>query len=218
MGTRAESPLVEASREAGVHDERVLHAIAVVDRACFVPKEFRAFAERDRPIPILHEQVTTQPSLVAKMVEALRLRGRERVLEIGTGLGYQCAILARLAGQVVTIERFANLANQARRNLRRAGIDNVIVVHGDGTQGYPRLAPYDAIIVAAASPHIANPLIEQLVEGGILVQPMGPGGNEVVTAFEKREGELFEIEVVTGAYFVPLVSEIEVGSKEDRPS
>lgn len=218
MSNRAETSLANASRRAGVRDEKLLRALALVDRAGFVPEGFDAIAQLDRPIPIAHDQVTTQPSLVALMVEALRLRGHERVLEVGTGLGYQCAILAKLSAEVVSIERFCDMADHARENLRREGIANATVICGDGTQGYLPLAPYDAIIVAAASPFVANPLIEQLVEGGILVQPMGPGGNEVVTAFRKREGELFEIEAVTGAYFVPLVSEIEGDSEEDRLS
>lgn len=206
MGLFPHAPLVMASRRAGVRDERLLRAMATLDRSRFVPEDFRFMAELDRPIPIPNQQVTSQPSLVAKMVEALGLRGDERVLEVGTGLGYQCALLSKLAAKVVTIERFADLAEGARHNLQRANIHNVEVILGDGTLGHPLLAPYDAIIVAAAAPEVARPLIEQLREDGLLVQPIGPGGDEIVTVFQKRGGELIEREALVGAYFVPLVS------------
>lgn len=176
-----------------------------IDRTAFVPVHFREESMVDRPLPIGGGQVTTQPSLVAKMVEALELHGDERVLEVGTGLGYQAAILSRLAGHVVTVERIASLADAARRNLGQVGIENVEVVSGDGAKGFPPLAPYDAIIVAAAAPAVPSPLIEQLRDGGRLVQPIGPGGDEVVTVFTKRQGALTQPRRVTGAYFVPFV-------------
>ncbi|AKU90035.1 protein-L-isoaspartate(D-aspartate) O-methyltransferase [Vulgatibacter incomptus] len=207
-----ESPLVAASRRTGVRDARVLDAIATIEREAFVPTSFRFLAQNDTPIRIPDGQVTTQPSLVARMVEALRLEGDERVLEVGTGLGYQAAVLSRLCAEVVTIERFAGLAEGARRNLRDAGITTVTVIHGDGTLGHPPLAPYDAIVVAAASPDVSPPLVEQLAEGGILVQPMGPGGAEVVTVFHKRGGALDSGSELVGARFVSLVS----GPGEER--
>jgi len=179
--------------------------MAAVDRALFVPPHLRHRAEEDTPIPIPHQQVTTQPSLVARMVEALRLRESYRVLEVGTGLGYQAAVLGRLSAHVVSIERFADLADRARMNLRQAGIDNVEVVHGDGMRGHPPLAPYDAIVVAAAAPRVAQPLVDQLADEGVLVQPIGPGGAEDVTAFTKRHGALVHPRIVVGAMFVPLV-------------
>jgi protein-L-isoaspartate(D-aspartate) O-methyltransferase len=194
--------LVAAAREAGVRDERVLEAIAAVPRAQFVPREGVELAELDTPIPIPHEQVTTQPSLVARMVEALGLSGDERVLEVGTGYGWQTALLARLAGHVFSVERFAELAETARRQL--AGYGNVTVVVGDGSGGLPEHAPFDAILVAAAFPRVPEPLAEQLAEGGRLVQPLGPGGAEDVVLFEKRGGELRRIRSVSGAHFVRL--------------
>jgi len=199
--------LVAASRDAGVRDERVLEAIAAVPRAEFVPPEGVDLAELDTPIPIPREQVTTQPSLVARMVEALGLTGDERVLEVGTGYGWQTALLARLAGQVFSIERFADLAATARRNLAREGAGNVDVVVGDGTAGLPSAAPFDAILVSAAFTRVPEPLASQLTDGGRLVQPVGPGGRDEVILFVRREGELTPSEHVVPAHFVRLCGE-----------
>jgi protein-L-isoaspartate(D-aspartate) O-methyltransferase len=195
-------PLVAAAREAGVQDERVLAAIAAVPRAEFVPAERAESADIDTPIPIPHKQVTTQPSLVARMVEALALEGDERVLEIGTGYGWQTALLARLAREVFSVERFADLAETARAAL--AGYGNVTIVVGDGSEGLREHAPFDGILVAAAYPTVPDPLAEQLAEGGRLVQPLGPGGAEDVVLFEKRGGELRRVRSVSGAHFVRL--------------
>jgi len=195
-------PLVAAAREAGVQNERVLTAIAAVPRVEFVPTERADRADIDTPIPIPHEQVTTQPSLVARMVEALALEGDERVLEIGTGYGWQTALLARLAREVFSVERFAALAETARAAL--AGYQNVQVFVGDGSEGLSEHAPFDAIVVAAAYPSVPDPLAEQLAEGGRLVQPLGPGGAEDVVLFEKRGGELRRVRSVSGAHFVRL--------------
>jgi protein-L-isoaspartate(D-aspartate) O-methyltransferase len=199
--------LVRAAEEEGVRDQRVLEAFGSVRRDMFVPPEWSGQAYGDRPIPIPHGQVTTQPSLVARMVAALRLVGTERVLEIGTGLGYQTAVLAQLASEVFSVERFADLAASARRNLRAARIANVTVVVGDGSLGLPAHAPYDDIIVSAASPSVPPPLAEQLVEGDRLVHPMGPGGSEIVVSFRKRRGRLMEEERLVHAFFVRLIGE-----------
>lgn len=204
---RPQEPLMIAARTLGVRNERVLEALRRVPRERFVPEESRARADMDVPIRIPHGQVTTQPSLVARMVEALRLEGDERVLEVGTGLGYQAAVLAQLCREVYTIELFADLAELARRNLAEAGITNVHVVVGDGTRGLPEHAPYDAIVIAAAARHVPMPLIAQLVEGGRLVQPISRGATDVVTAFRREGGALVVDHEVTPAYFVPLVSE-----------
>jgi protein-L-isoaspartate(D-aspartate) O-methyltransferase len=194
--------LVAASREAGVRDERVLDAIGAVPRVDFVPDEDADLADLDTPIPIPHGQVTTQPSLVARMVEALGLEGDERVLEIGTGYGWQTALLGRLAREVYSVERFADLAETAQRHLD--GYENVTVVVGDGSEGLPEHAPFDAILVAAAYPRVPDPLAEQVAEGGRIVQPLGPGGAEDVVLFEKRDGELRRVRSVSGAHFVRL--------------
>ena len=148
--------------------------------------------------------MTTQPSLVAKMVDALGLRGSERVLEIGTGYGWQTALLARLGSFVWSVERFAELAEVARGNLAQHGAENVEVVVGDGSEGLAAHAPYGAILVSAAFLEVPKPLREQLAEGGRLVQPIGPGGNDEVVLFAKEAGQLERRRVVTGAYFVRL--------------
>jgi len=170
----------------------------------------------DEPIRIPHGQVTTQPSLIATMVAALRLTGAERVLEVGTGLGFQTAILAMLARQVVSVERFADLAEQARANLKATRLGHVTVVTGDGTLGAPEYAPYHAIVVAAASPRVPAPLIEQLGPGGRLVHPVGPGGRELVTAFHKEGDRLIADAHLTPAYFVPLVGTHRASKGEPR--
>jgi protein-L-isoaspartate(D-aspartate) O-methyltransferase len=205
MDRRGPTELVRAAQRAGVRDERLLTAIAELPRADFVPEEYRASAYTDTPVPIPHEQVTTQPSLVAQMVDALDLSRDEKVLEIGTGYGWQTALLARLAAEVWSIERYPDLADTARANLEAHGITNAHVVVGDGTLGLPEHAPYDAIIVAAAFPEVPRPLIDQLVEGGRIVQPIGRGGREEVVLFIKREGAPVRVRVLTGARFVRLV-------------
>jgi protein-L-isoaspartate(D-aspartate) O-methyltransferase len=204
--SRAACPaeLVAAARAAGIIDERVLEAMNATPRARFVPADYVTAAYRDEPIPIGHGQVTTQPSLSARMIEGLRLAGGDHVLEIGTGLGFQTALLARLAASVVSIERWPDLAGQARRNLARQGIGNVQVLTGDGSCGLPDRAPYDAILVSAAFPAVPAPLAAQLRAGGRLVQPIGPGGKEQVVLFQRSAAGLERRQVLTLARFVRL--------------
>jgi protein-L-isoaspartate(D-aspartate) O-methyltransferase len=208
--------LVRALRAQGIRDRRVLAAFRAVPRAGFVPPAAAHQAYVDAPIRIAHGQVTTQPSLIARMVAALGLTGSERVLEVGTGLGFQTAILALLARQVVSIERFADLAEQARANLAATGLGRVTVVVGDGTLGVPAHAPYQAIVVSAASPRVPAPLVEQLAPMGQLVHPVGPGGREQVTCFHKEAGRLVVDAWLTPAYFVPLVGAHGIRSGEGR--
>jgi protein-L-isoaspartate(D-aspartate) O-methyltransferase len=190
-----------------VSDERVLEAYRRVPRAGFVPPDLVARAYVDEPLPIPHGQVTTQPSLVAKMIEALELRGAERVLEVGTGHGFQTALLAELAGVVWSIERWPDLADTARSNLRRHGALDVEVVVGDGTLGASDSAPFDAIVIAAAHPTVPDPLVGQLAPGGRLVHPVGQGGHEQVALFDKGPNGLVRRRTITGAHFVRLVGE-----------
>ncbi|MFW6034140.1 MAG: protein-L-isoaspartate O-methyltransferase family protein, partial [bacterium] len=154
--------------------------------------------------PIPHQQVTTQPTLSARMVEALALSGDEHVLEVGTGYGYQTALLAMLARHVTSIDCWADLVEQARRNLAGAGIRNVTLIVGDGTEGVPSAAPYDAILVSAAFPDVPKPLVEQLRVDGRLVQPIGPGGHDEVTLFIRTADGLVEQERIVPARFVRL--------------
>jgi protein-L-isoaspartate(D-aspartate) O-methyltransferase len=196
---------VTAALATGVRDPRVLEALCAVPRGAFVPPHLVDIADLDKPLPIPHGQVTTQPSLVAKMVEALALEGSERVLEVGTGYGWQTAILGRLAARVFSVERHADLAETAQASLVRLAVDNVEVVVGDGSEGLPEHAPFDAVLVSAAFPRVPSPLADQLAEGGRLVQPIGQGGCEEVTLFEQKGGDLVARHGVTGACFVPLV-------------
>jgi protein-L-isoaspartate(D-aspartate) O-methyltransferase len=211
--------LVRVLRAEGIRDRRVLDAFRQVPRTRFVPREAAGRAYLDEPIRIPHGQVTTQPSLTARMVAALGLTGSERVLEVGTGLGFQTAILARLADEVLSVERFPVLATQARANLAAAGLGRVTVMVGDGTLGVPEHAPYQAIVVSAASPQVPWPLVEQLAPGGRLVHPVGPGGREQVTAYHKEGDQLVVDARLTPAYFVPLVGAHGIRSREgwDEP-
>ena len=196
--------LTRLVQAAGVRDARVLEAIESVPRAAFVPAEEVDRAYRDEPVSIPHGQVTTQPSLVARMLEALGLEGNERVLEVGTGYGFQTGLLARLAAEVFSLERVPDLAEAARRNLERQGVVGVEVLVGDGSAGLPERAPFDAVVVSAAFPSVPQPLADQLAPGGRLVQPVGSGGYDEVMVFERGSEGLERRESVTPAHFVRL--------------
>jgi protein-L-isoaspartate(D-aspartate) O-methyltransferase len=200
-----QASLVHACRLAGVQDARVLEAVGAVPRAAFVPSELADQADDDRPLPIRHGQVTTQPSLVARMIEALQLSGAERVLEVGTGYGWQTALLAGLAEEVWSIERFPDIAEIARQNIQYHGGVGAHVVVGDGTEGLAEHAPFDAILVAAAFPRIPPPLVSQLADRGRLVMPIGPGGQDTVVQFVKAGDRLLRGRNVILAHFVRLV-------------
>jgi protein-L-isoaspartate(D-aspartate) O-methyltransferase len=209
--------LVAAARAAGVQDVRLLSVMAELPRAAFVPSRQVDDAYVDEPVRIAHRQVTTQPSLVARMVEALELGGGERVLEIGTGYGYQTALLCRLAREVWSVELWSDMTDAARTALAGQGIANVHLVVGDGTQGLPDQAPFDAILVSAAYPEVPGPLAEQLLREGRLVQPIGPGGFEDVVLFSRRERGLTRVRSIAPARFVRLYGEYGY-ALEDAPA
>jgi protein-L-isoaspartate(D-aspartate) O-methyltransferase len=188
----------------GVHDSGVLAAMAAVRREEFVPKEFRQRAYEDAPLPIGEGQTISQPYIVAAMTAALHVTGNERVLEIGTGCGYQAAILSHLARIVFTIESRSELASSAAARLERLGYETAHVHCGDGTLGLPELAPFDAILVAAAAPAVPDPLRWQLAEGGRLIVPVGDAENQELLYVE-RHGNSFETRTLEACRFVPLV-------------
>jgi protein-L-isoaspartate(D-aspartate) O-methyltransferase len=193
-------------RSRDVEDERVLAAMERVPRELFVPEELRARAYEDAALPIGGGQTISQPYMVARICEALALRGRERVLDVGTGSGYQAAVLAELASEVWSIERIPELAAAARAALVAAGSDRVQVHVGDGTLGLPEHAPYDAIAVAAAAPAVPSTLYEQLVPRGRLVVPVGDRyGQELQVIVRSPEGPAVVHSVP--CRFVPLLGE-----------
>lgn len=204
---RNEAPLVAAARRAGVRDPRILDAIAAVPRERFVPEDSQDLAVRDRPIGIGLGQTTSQPSLIASMLEVLDLREDDKVLEIGTGLGYEAAVLAHLVTEVHTIERHEDLAARARQNLDACGLDGVNVVVGDGTRGLPEHAPFDAMVIAAAAKEVPAALAEQLVEGGRMVAPVGASGQQETILYQAEGGRLVPVRRLMGVRFVPLIAD-----------
>ena len=188
----------------GVHDPCVLEAMRTVPRHRFVPAHLQGAAYRDSPLPIGQGQTISQPYIVAYMTALLELTGKERVLEIGTGSGYQTAVLSQLAHQVYSIERLAPLAVEAQNLFAALGYENVHTRVGDGTLGWPEEAPYEAILVTAAAPHVPEPLQEQLAEGGRLVAPIGPRWTQRLVRV-RRAGGTFHTEDLIGVAFVPLL-------------
>jgi protein-L-isoaspartate(D-aspartate) O-methyltransferase len=191
-------------RRRGICDRRLLEAIERVPREMFVADDLLGEAYADRALPIDCGQTISQPYIVALMTEALSLKGTENILEIGTGSGYQAAILAELAQRVVTVERIAELYEQARRRLSSLGYTNVRCIHGDGTQGFAAEAPYDRILVAAAAPVCPHALFEQLADDGILVIPVGAGDDQMLERWTKQSGKL-ACQSLGGCRFVPLI-------------
>jgi protein-L-isoaspartate(D-aspartate) O-methyltransferase len=196
--------LVEALREKGIRDLSVLRAFEMTPRHAFVPSGLRHRAYEDAPLPIGNGQTISQPWVHARYLELLQLTGKERVLEVGTGSGYQTVLLAHLVAQVFSIERIPALMQQARENIQRAGVNNVSVLLGDGTIGWREYAPYDAILVSAGAPSIPQPLLDQLAEGGRLLIPVGDRDEQKLILAERRNGQ---VEVRDGApvRFVPLL-------------
>lgn len=197
--------LVEQLQAKGIKDLSVLRAIAQVPRHLFVPESVRHRAYEDSALPIGGGQTISQPWVQARSLELLRLSGRERVLEVGAGSGYQTALLACLASAVFAVERVSALAYGARDALARAGITNVSVMVGDGTLGWSTLAPFDAIVVAAASPRVPEPLLAQLAPGGRMVIPLERGVDDQALVLIEREGDGYRETTVADVRFVPLL-------------
>jgi protein-L-isoaspartate(D-aspartate) O-methyltransferase len=195
---------VETLRRQGIRDMTVLRAFGETPRHLFVPEAMRQRAYDDVSLPIGHGQTISQPSTQATYLEALSLQGRERVLEIGTGSGYQAALLSEIVEHVVSVERIGELADRARTALEAAAIANVMVVVGDGSLGWRQGAPYDAILVAAASPAVPEPLVNQLVDGGRLIVPLERDGAQELTRVTRKGGDV-ETESLGEARFVPLL-------------
>jgi protein-L-isoaspartate(D-aspartate) O-methyltransferase len=200
--------LAEALRRQGISDSRVLEAIRRLDRSEFVPEGMRSAAGQDSPLPIGHGQTISQPYIVAYMTQALNPQPGERVLEIGTGSGYQTAVLAQLCGEVYTVETIPELAASARERLTRLGFHNLHYRVGDGTAGWPEAAPFDAIIGTAAPERLPPALYEQLRPGGRLVLPVGPlhGAQELVRVTKPLSGQAPQVEKLLAVRFVPMTS------------
>ncbi len=212
-GTLTQAPASSAAamverqlRGRGISDPRVLQAMRSVPREKFVPKELRSSAYDDRPLPIGYGQTISQPFIVAFMTEQLQPKTNQRVLEIGTGSGYQAAVLSGLVAKVYTIEIVRPLAQRAEAVLRELGYENVQVRAGDGYKGWPEHAPFDAIIVTAAPDHVPSPLVEQLKEGGRMVIPVGESGAQKLYLLEKQGGQVRQTAVIP-VRFVPLTRE-----------
>ena len=188
----------------GIKNKAVLEAFLKVERHLFMPEDARDSAYGDFPVPIGEGQTISQPYIVALMTECLGLTGKEKVLEIGTGSGYQSAILAELAKEVCSVERFASLAGRAEKLLGGLGYNNIRIKTGDGTLGWPEEGPFDRIIVTAAAPVVPEPLIAQLKDGGKLVLPLGESFSQTLTVLEKKNNKA-EATGVCGCVFVPLV-------------
>jgi len=191
-------------RRRGIHDQRVLNAMAQVPRHEFVPDEYKSLAYADHPIPIAEGQTISQPFIVAVSLQALALNRGESVLEVGTGSGYQTALLAVLARVVYSVERHAVLAQTAESTLGRLGFNNVKIIVGDGSHGLGEFSPYDAILVSAAAPSVPRSLLDQLAEGGRMVIPVGPPQAQELQLVYKEHGKTI-VEVIEGCRFVPLI-------------
>ncbi|SEM13807.1 protein-L-isoaspartate(D-aspartate) O-methyltransferase [Stigmatella aurantiaca] len=208
MGDRV---LAEALAKKGIQDSRVLEAIARLDRAAFIPEALRHAATEDFPLAIGHGQTISQPYVVALMSQALGLRGSERVLEIGTGSGYQTAVLAQLCKEVYSVEIVPALARSASLLLKDLGFSNVFLREGDGGQGWPETAPFDVIIATAAPEAVPPRLLAQLQPGGVMVIPVGPqgGAQELLRITRSPEGLLPRVEHLLPVRFVPMTGEVQ---------
>ncbi len=206
LARRREEMVAEQLRARRIRDERLLAVMGEIPRHRFVPPELVSRAYEDSPLPIGEDQTISQPFIVAEMTQALSLGGTEKVLEIGTGSGYQTAILCRLAGTVVTVERLESLSRAARAKLADLGLENVRFRIGDGTLGAPDEAPFDRVIVTAAAPDVPEPLFEQMGEDAIMVIPIGGRWEQELVVVRKERG-IPRREYLGGCRFVPLLGE-----------
>jgi len=204
---RARSRLVSKLAHSGITDEKVLAAMKSVPRHALIPEILRGQAYREQALPIGEGQTISAPGVVARMTQALRLRGTERILEIGTGSGYQAAVLSQLVESVISIERIPHLAAEARTQLDRMGVDNVTVFLGDGTRGRAQSGPYDGILVTAGGPAPPEPILLQLRAGGALVGPFGPRHQQQLLRIVRRDRTRFVQEVLGDCNFVDLIGE-----------
>jgi protein-L-isoaspartate(D-aspartate) O-methyltransferase len=204
----------EQIRARGVRDEKVLAAMGKVPRHLFVPEALAGAAYGDEPLPIGYSQTISQPYIVARMTELAGLKGGETVLEVGTGSGYQAAVLAEIAARVFSIEIVGPLAVEATERLRRLGYSNIVVRQGDGYRGWPEEAPFDAIIVTAAPDHVPEPLVNELKVGGRLVIPVGDVSQELLTITKTENGTVTER--VIPVRFVPMTGEAETAKKNEE--
>ncbi|MFH0786433.1 MAG: protein-L-isoaspartate(D-aspartate) O-methyltransferase [Pseudomonadota bacterium] len=200
---RREQMVTTQIQARGINDSRVLKAMLKVERHRFVPAYLRDRAYGDHPLPIGEGQTISQPYIVALMTELLQLKGDEKVLEIGTGSGYQAAVLSETAREVYSIEIIESLARSAKERLQGLGYKNIKVRAGDGYQGWPEVAPFDAIVVTAAPDHIPGPLIKQLKEGGRMILPVGTYPNQELKKIIKKSGRL-QISDIIPVLFVPM--------------
>lgn len=187
----------------GIRDPRVLQAMRTVPRHRFIRREYRHLAYADGPLPIGHQQTISQPYIVALMTELLKLNGTERVLEVGTGSGYQAAVLSLLAAEVHSVERLPELTRQAQKVLQALGYTNVYLHNGDGSQGWPEHAPYQGVIITAAAPQVPPPIQDQLDNGGRIVIPVGGPYGQTLQLWT-RQGDKWDREAQVPVAFVPL--------------
>jgi protein-L-isoaspartate(D-aspartate) O-methyltransferase len=188
----------------GIKDPRIIAAMKEIPRHIFIPPPYNQSAYEDSPLPIGNGQTISQPFIVALMTDLLHPGPEDRILEIGTGSGYQAAILGRLAKRVITIERIPSVADLARANLAQLGIDNTEIIEADGTKGYPASAPYNGILITAATPQIPKPLIDQLADGGRLVAPVGDRNTQELILIRRKGDQIIETRH-GGVRFVPLI-------------
>jgi protein-L-isoaspartate(D-aspartate) O-methyltransferase len=208
FASQREAMVERQLRRRGIAEPEILEAFRAVPREAFVSAEFAHLAYGDHPLPIEADQTISQPYIVGLMIEAAAIKAGETVLEIGSGSGYAAAVISRIADRVIGIERQHDLVEVARERLRRLGYDNVEIIEGDGSKGWPDGAPYDAILAAASGSHVPEPLLAQVAPGGRIVMPVGePGGIQELIKVTKQEDGVLKQENLGAVRFVPLIGE-----------